>query len=334
MLKTGSGDDAPGRARESAQLLQQGERRGDLRRGGGPSRVDERERGGERVPRGLLQLADEPRLARPVDRRDLRGRDVAGFSPGLATYGRHIGAGSSYGAFIAALGHIASRLHAIGNQARQAIKTEPYKPYFLICAHAGVKTGEDGPTHADPQALQILQENFPKGTMITLTPWDPQELFPARHGGAEPAAVRDRAVRHAAQRDRPRQKSAGARAGDRVGDGCVSSPQGQAERAAGTLVLQGSEVAYAFVTEALPLLAKEGIDLDVYYVASAELFDALSPEEQEKIFPKRAGAGDDGDHRLHARHDVPVGVLGAGAARRRSTPSRRGTIWGAVRRTR
>ena len=47
-----------------------------------------------------------------------------------------------------------------------------------MCAHAGLKTGEDGPTHADPQALQLLQENFPPGVMITLTPWDPQELYP------------------------------------------------------------------------------------------------------------------------------------------------------------
>jgi len=31
----------------------------------------------------------------------------------------------------------------------------------LVCAHAGLKTGEDGPTHADPQPLQLLQENFP-----------------------------------------------------------------------------------------------------------------------------------------------------------------------------
>ena len=82
---------------------------------------------------------------------------MAGILTGLSTFGHHIGVGSSYGAFIAALGHIASRLHAIGNQARQAIKTEPYKTFFLVCAHAGLKTGEDGPTHADPQALQLLQ---------------------------------------------------------------------------------------------------------------------------------------------------------------------------------
>ena len=40
-----------------------------------------------------------------------------------------------------------------------------------------MKTGEDGPTHADPQALQLLQDNFPLGAMITLTPWDPQEMW-------------------------------------------------------------------------------------------------------------------------------------------------------------
>jgi len=58
-------------------------------------------------------------------------------------------------------------------------------------------------------------------------------------------------------------------------------------KADGTLVLQGSEVAYAFIQEALPLLDREGIDLDVYYVSSAELFDTLTPAEQEKIFPSR-----------------------------------------------
>ena len=53
----------------------------------------------------------------------------------------------------------------------------PTGRWCLICAHAGVKTGEDGPTHADPQALQLLQGNFPPGTLVTLTPWDPQEIW-------------------------------------------------------------------------------------------------------------------------------------------------------------
>jgi transketolase len=54
------------------------------------------------------------------------------------------------------------------------------------------------------------------------------------------------------------------------------------------VVLQGSGVTYAFVQEALPLLLAEGIEMDVYYVASAELFDALPPEEQVRIFPEEA----------------------------------------------
>ena len=211
---------------------------------------------------------------------------MSGILSGLSTYGRHIGAGSSYGAFIAALGHIASRLHAIGNQARQSIKREPYKPYFLICAHAGVKTGEDGPTHADPQALQLLQENFPNGTMITLTPWDPQELFPL-----VTAALDRRPCIIAPFVTRPNETvldrealglapfSASARGVYRL-----RAANGKAD---GTVVLQGSEVAYAFVDETMPLLAKEGIDLDVYYVSSAELFDALPAAEQEKNFPKK-----------------------------------------------
>jgi transketolase len=61
-------------------------------------------------------------------------------------------------------------------------------------------------------------------------------------------------------------------------------------KADGTLVLQGSEVGYAFAEETLPLLRQRGIDLNVYYVASAELFDLLPEEEQDRIFPARLAA--------------------------------------------
>ncbi|HEM45840.1 MAG TPA: hypothetical protein ENO23_02235, partial [Alphaproteobacteria bacterium] len=84
--------------------------------------------------------------------------NMGGFMAGVSTYGTHIGAGSSYGAFIAALQHITARLHGIGQQARYAFLGEPYRTWIMVCAHAGLKTGEDGPTHADPQALQLLQE--------------------------------------------------------------------------------------------------------------------------------------------------------------------------------
>jgi len=55
-------------------------------------------------------------------------------------------------------------------------------------------------------------------------------------------------------------------------------------------VLQGSEVAFAFVQETLPLLRKQGIDVEAYYVASAELFDALPAARRAAIFPEKVAA--------------------------------------------
>ena len=209
---------------------------------------------------------------------------MSGIFSGMASYGRHVGAGSSYGAFIAALGHISARLHAIGNQARSEVDGLPYRPFFLVCAHAGVKTGEDGPTHADPQPLQLLQENFPRDTMITLTPWDPQEIWPLVTTALvkRPCVIAPFVTRpNEAVLDR---ESLGlAPASDATtGVYLLKKAEGKGD---GTVVLQGSEVGYAFAQETLPLLVKEGIDINVYYVASAELFDALPAGEQSRIFP-------------------------------------------------
>jgi transketolase len=210
---------------------------------------------------------------------------TAAILSGISTYGHHIGVGSSYGAFIAPLGHIAARLHAIGSQARQAISKEPYRTVILVCAHAGVKTGEDGPTHADPQPLQILQENFPRGTMITLTPWDPQEIWTLISAAlAKRPALMVPFVTRPTEKVIDREALGLAPATDASsGVYLLQRAQGKGE---GTVVLQGSEVGYAFVEETLPLINKDGIDLNVYYVASAELFDLLSPSEQKRIFPE------------------------------------------------
>ena len=204
---------------------------------------------------------------------------------GIASFGHHSGAGSSYGAFLAPLGHIAARLHAIGNQARQALMKGPYRPIVLVCAHAGLKTGEDGPTHADPQPLQILQENFPRGTIVTLTPWDPQELWPlmATALNRRPAIIAPFVTRpNEKVIDR---KALGLAPANAAATG-VYLLRKAIKKNAGVVVLQGSEVAYAFVEEALPLLEKKGADLFVYYVASAELFDLLPRRVQEKVFPE------------------------------------------------
>jgi transketolase len=167
---------------------------------------------------------------------------------GISSFGGHIGAGSSYGAFSAPLGHIAARLHAIGNQARVALEGGRFRPIFIVCAHAGLKTGEDGPTHADPQPLQLLQDNFPAGTLITLTPWDPRELW-----FLVSAALALRPARG---------------------------------RAHGTVVLQGCGVTNAFLNGALPLLERERLDLNIYVVTSSELFDTLGEAEKKEIFPE------------------------------------------------
>jgi transketolase len=227
------------------------------------------------------------------DHRDSRTLSIGGICEdgmsavlaGLSSAGRHIGVGASYGAFLAPLGHIASRLHAIGNQAHTERTGLPARPMILICGHAGLKTGEDGPTHADPQPLQLLQENFPPGAMITLTPWDPAEIWyllsaalTQRPSVIAPFVTRpnERIVDRNALRLAPASEAVN-------GVYRLRKARGQAD---GAVVLQESGVAYAFVTEALPLLENAGIELDVYYVASAELFDALPKEERDRIYPE------------------------------------------------
>jgi transketolase len=210
---------------------------------------------------------------------------MAGILSGIAGFGHHLGVGSSYGAFLAPLGHIAARLHGIGSQARQSAFGLPYGTMVLVCAHAGLKTGEDGPTHADPQALQLLQGNFPEGVAITLTPWEPQEIWPLLC-----AALARRPALLAPFVTRPSEVVL-----DRAALG-LAPPEAAASglyllkrpshHAAGTIVLQESAVAYAFVKDVLPLLEREGLSPWVYYVASAELFDLLPPEERARIYPE------------------------------------------------
>jgi transketolase len=210
---------------------------------------------------------------------------MSGVVSGIGSFGRHIGVASSYAAFLAPLAHISARLHAIGNQARRGVDGGPYRPMILVCAHAGLKTGEDGPTHADPQALQLLQENFPHGTAVTLTPWDPAELWPlvAAALARRPAVLAPFVSRpNETVPDRAKLGLAPVEA-CRTGVYRLRAPKAKAD---GTLVLQESAVTMAFVAGVLPRLEREGVDLDVYYVASAELFDALPAAERERIFPE------------------------------------------------
>ena len=210
---------------------------------------------------------------------------MAGVLSGVSSFGKHIGIGASYAAFLAPLGHIAARLHAIGNQARHEVTGEAARPMILVCAHAGLATGEDGPTHADPQPLQLLQENFAPGAMITLTPWDAQEIWPLLT-----AAIARRPSVIAPFVTRPPQtivdrEALGLAPASDAAQG-VYRLRAASGRCDATIVLQESGITYTFVTETLPLLERAGIDVDVFYIASAELFDALPEEERDAIFPE------------------------------------------------
>ncbi len=209
---------------------------------------------------------------------------------GVSSFGHAIGVGSSYGAFVAPLGHIPARLHAIGNQARRSATGDPYRPVIIVCAHAGLKTGEDGPTHADPQPLQLLQGNFPRGTVITLTPWEPQEIW-----FLLAAALRARPAVIAPFVTRPNEtvvdrKALGLAPAENAVTGVYTLRRAGGRKPDGVIVLQGSEVAYAFVQVTLPLALKEDLDLEVFYVASAELFDMLPAARREKIYPRKTAS--------------------------------------------
>jgi transketolase len=210
---------------------------------------------------------------------------IAGVLSGISSFGHHVGVGSSYGAFLAPLGHVAARLHGIGAQARAARTGAPYRPMILVCAHAGLKTGEDGPTHADPQALQLLQGNFPPDVSVTLTPWEPQEIWPllAATLARRPALIAPFVTRPP-ETVIDRKAFGLAPAAEAVsGLYLLRAPRRPSD---GTIVLQESAVTYTFVLEVLPLLDRDGLGPAIYSVASAELFDALPLDRQEQIFPE------------------------------------------------
>ncbi len=214
---------------------------------------------------------------------------MGAFMHGLASFRNHIGMSSSYSAFIAAMEHTAARCHAIGQQNYWEITGEPFMTWIMVNGHAGPKTGEDGPTHADPQAFQLLLENFPKGKLITLTPWDALDMWPL-----VVAALQKRPAILAPFVSRPEDIIAD-RAKMKLPEPASSVKGVYAFRKAdpkakayhGTLVLQGNAVATIFVNEVLEKLDAQGINMNIYYISSTELFEMLPSEEQERLFPEK-----------------------------------------------
>lgn len=202
---------------------------------------------------------------------------------GVSAYGKQLGVAASYGAFTSAMMHTQARLHAIGQQAYEEATGKGKNTFIIFTGHAGLPTGPDGPTHADPQMLQLVAEDFPKGAAITLTPLDANDVWPSLT-----AALNKRPAVLYPVVTRPNVKIT-----DRAALG--SAPQDQAKngvyalykhpQAQGTVILQGSGVGEIFVQEVLPRVKQENLPLNVYYVVSPELFDMLSPTEQAKVLP-------------------------------------------------
>jgi transketolase len=120
--------------------------------------------------------------------------------------------------------------------------------------------------------------------MITLTPWDPNDLWPLtaeallqRPAVLAPFVTRpnETVVDRAALGLAPAEASV-------KGVYKLLEANGKPE---GSIVYQGSDVAYAFIGGVLPRLRETGMNLDVYYVSSVELFDRLEEEERRAIYP-------------------------------------------------
>ena len=146
-------------------------------------------------------------------------------------------------------------------------------------------TGEDGPTHADPQSLQLVQDNFPKGTCITITPLEVDEIWPlmASALAKKPAVFAPFVIRaSAAYMDRAQ---LGVDAASAASKGVYYLHHAK-EANAGTVFVQGAGIGRIVVESVLPeILAGKAPDVNLIYVTSRELFELLPQEEQDQLVP-------------------------------------------------
>ncbi|MBI4179309.1 hypothetical protein HY522_07810 [bacterium] len=236
----------------------------------------------------------------PVDADHLDGRVVAtgitedafsGVLAGISAYGRHIGAGGSYAAFMTPMGFTAARLLAIGHE----VGGRTGNPLILVGGHAGPKTGEDGPTHADPQALSAWA-SFPKHSAVTLTPWDSRELWPlviaALRSRPKPAVIVPFVTRP--QETVIDRATLGLAPAEEAVKGVYPLFSPREGKVDAYVVMQGSAVVHELVAnegEVLLDILASGLNIGFIYVASPELFDAM-PE------PRRAALWNEDMSRL------------------------------------
>ncbi len=220
-------------------------------------------------------------LSRQISAGGICEDGMAAVCSGISAFGKHVGVASSYGAFVA-FEHVAARLHAIGVQAAREAGQNP-NTLILFNGHASLPTGEDGPTHADPQSLQLLQDNFPKGACITATPLEVDEIWPLVTASLakRPAVFAPFVVRPSYNfLDR---EALGMDPAVNAVNGVyyMRRAQGKGE---GTIFVQGTGVGRQ-VAELLPQLNANGPDVNIIYITSRELFELLPQSEQEKIIP-------------------------------------------------
>ena len=229
---------------------------------------------------GYFNALSNP-LSRQISAGGICEDGMAAVCSGISSFGKQVAVASTYGAFVA-FEHVAARLHAIGVQASREAG-QPANTLILFNGHASLPTGEDGPTHADPQSLQLLQDNFPKGACITATPLEVDEMWPLVTAALakKPAVFAPFVARPSyAFLDRA---ALGMDPAEKAANGVyyMRRAQGKAE---GTVLVQGVGVG-RYVAQVLPELNASGPDVNIVYITSRELFELLPQDEQEKILP-------------------------------------------------
>ncbi len=200
---------------------------------------------------------------------------------GISATGHYMGVGSSYATFMSPMGFTAARLFAIAYQSKHG---KDILPIILINAHAGLKTGEDGPTHACPQTLSLWKSfNKLQWKVITLTPWDPNEIWPLMV-----ASLRERPVVILPYVSRPAEIVVDRKKHNfpdisEVVDGIYYIRRAKKSKA--TVLYQGAEVGIE-LPNVVETLDREKIDVNILYVSSSELFSYLPKKKQDEILPE------------------------------------------------
>ena len=214
---------------------------------------------------------------------------IAGVCSGLSSYGRHIGVGASYAAFIAPLG---SHLRAPARDRQSGADVGERRT--VPADDPGLRPRGTDDRRRRPDARRSAGApgaagELPARDVDHAHPVGPGRDLDADVGralAAAPALIAPFVTRpNVTVPDRAKLGLAPVSAA-RTGVYRLRAPKGRADV---VVVLQECGVTMEFVSEVLPRLEKDGIDVDAYYVASSELFTALPLDADSRAsFPKRS----------------------------------------------